>query len=300
MGYLLAIIILIIYAAFMRSFYEIHTIEINKINILHEHASDRQPVFIFFADLHGVTFGDNNAKLLKKIDSINPDAIIIGGDMIVEKKNKFIGDSNEKLAAIELINTLCKRYTVFYAFGNHEARAREKKHLRAEFKNYTYRIENKNLHILSNSHEYVTFKGTRFCIYGLDIDTSYYSKKRIQIPDVNYIKACLGDSPEHKHSIPIVISHNPDTFDACAEWGAEYVLSGHNHGGYIRIPFLGGFISSNYRLFPKYSSGIYKNNAYNSTMLLTKGLGTHTIKFRLFNKPELMVITFKPSPTERS
>ena len=110
----------------------------------------------------------------------------------------------------------------------------------------------------------------------------------------DYVKQCLGDSPEHKHSIPLVISHNPDVFEACAQWGAEYVFSGHNHGGFVRLPLIGGVIASNFRLFPKYSAGIYKSKKHRSTMILSKGLGTHTLKFRLFNKPEIMVITFKP------
>ena len=163
-----------------------------------------------------------------------------------------------------------------------------------EYKNYIYRIENKNLHILANKHEYVTIKGTRFCLYGLELDASYYSKKTTKHVDVAYVEKLLGPEPEHKHSIPIVIAHNPNSFDACAKWGAEYVLSGHNHGGFIRLPFIGGIVSPNFRPFPKYSAGIYKHKECVSTMLLSRGLGTHTIKFRLFNKPELMVIKFKP------
>lgn len=297
MIYVLVITILLIYAAIARSIYERRTIEINKINILHELASEKAPVFVFFADLHSVSFGKDNQTLINKIDEINPDAIIIGGDMIIDKGKHFLGDNAEKETSIKLLNCLCEKYTVYYGFGNHETRAQNSDKLRGEFNNYLYRIKNKNLHILTNNHEYVTYKGTRFCLYGLETDISYYSKKKIKITDENYIESCLGESPEHKHSIPIVISHNPDSFDACASWGAEYVLSGHNHGGFVRLPLIGGIIASNYRLFPKYSGGIYKHESYKSTMLLTRGLGTHTIKFRLFNKPELMVLTFKPKGT---
>lgn len=297
MIYILVVFILIVYAAIVRSIYERHTIDITKVNILHELASEREPVFIYFADLHGVSFGPRNRQLIEKIDKLNPDAIIIGGDMIVDKHKHFLGDSEEKEAAIVLLEQLCQKYPVYYGFGNHETRAKNSNKLRSEFKNYLYRIKNKNLHILTNNHEYVTYKGTRFCIYGLETDISYYSKKKINIADCEYIEKCLGEAPEHKHSIPLVISHNPDSFDACAQWGAEYILSGHNHGGFIRLPLIGGVIASNYRLFPKYSGGIYKHKMYRSTMLLTRGLGTHTIKFRLFNKPELMVITFKPKGT---
>lgn len=294
MAYIIAIIILLLYAAIMRSRYECRTFEINKINILHKNASDREPVFLYFSDLHGATYGENNCKLLKKINEINPDAILIGGDMIVGHKKKYKWDSEENLVAISLLNCLCECYPVYYCFGNHETRTKNNKKFRVDFNSYLYRIENKNLHILCNKHEYVTIKGTRFCIYGFEADNSYYSKKKIKPITTDYVTERLGEAPDHNRSIPLVISHNPDSFDALAKWGSEYVFAGHNHGGFVRLPLLGGVIGSNYRLFPKYSAGIYKHKQHHSTMILSKGLGNHTINFRLFNKPEIMIITFKP------
>ena len=294
MEILIAVIVLLIYAAIMRSMYEVRTFEVNKINIIHELASEREPVFVYFSDLHGASYGEDNCRLIKAIDKINPDAILIGGDMIVGSKKNYTHNCKENLAAASLIKKLCEKYPVYYGFGNHETRTKQNNKFRVDFNSYIYSIENKNLHILCNKHEYVTYKGTRFCIYGFESDTSYYSKKTLKPMTDEYVHKCLGDSPEHKHSIPLLISHNPDSFEACAKWGAEYVFSGHNHGGFVRLPFIGGVIASNYRLFPKYSAGIYKSREHKSTMILSKGLGTHTIKFRLFNKPEIMVITFKP------
>lgn len=294
MIYFIAIIILLMYACFFRSMYERKVIDITKINILHELASDSSPVILFFSDLHGVSFGNDNERLLRTIDEIKPDAIIIGGDMIIDKYKHMKTDSDARINAEHLLKKLCEKYTVYYGMGNHETKSRIYDHIKVEYKNYLYSIENKNLHILANKHEYVTITGTRFCIYGLEIEPEYYSKKKLKAVDENYVKDKLGESPEHKHSIPIVISHNPDSFPACAKWGAEYVLSGHNHGGFVRLPIIGGLIGSNFRLFPKYSAGVYKDKENKSTMLLSRGLGAHTIKFRLFNKPELMIIKFKP------
>ena len=297
MGYIIGIIVLLIYAAIMRSMYEVRNFEVNHINILHENVGEREPVFIYFSDLHGASYGENNRRLMDKIKAINPDAIIIGGDVIIGDRKKYQWDSAEHLSAMALINELCESYPVYYIFGNHETRINNSKKFHIDFNSYLYRIENKNLHILCNKHEYVTYKGTRFCIYGLELDNSYYSKKMLKPVPASYIEECLGESPDHKRSIPLVISHNPDAFDASAEWGAEYVFSGHNHGGTIRLPLLGGVIASNFRLFPKYSAGIYKHKKYKSTMILSKGLGSHSIKFRLFNKPEIIVVTFKAKPS---
>ena len=86
-----------------------------------------------------------------------------------------------------------------------------------------------------------------------------------------------------------MLAHNPDFFEKYVEYGAEYVFSGHNHGGIVRLPFLGGVVSTGYRPFPKYYGGVYKKN--NTTMYVTRGLGSHTIRFRLFNKPQIHMIS---------
>ena len=176
MIYLFAIIILLIYAFIFRSMYERSVISVTKIHIVHKLTSKSEPVILYFSDLHGVSFGKNNEKLLSAIDKINPDAIIIGGDMIIDKYKHMSPDSKAKENAIFLLNKLCEKYIVYYGMGNHETKSRVNDKLKAEYKNYIYRIENKNLHILANKHEYVTIKGTRFCIYGLEIEPSYYPR----------------------------------------------------------------------------------------------------------------------------
>ena len=93
MIYFIAIIILLIYACIFRSIYERSVIDTTKINIVHKLASQSEPVILFFSDLHGVSFGKNNEKLLTAIDKINPDAIIIGGDMIIDKYKHMTNDS---------------------------------------------------------------------------------------------------------------------------------------------------------------------------------------------------------------
>ncbi len=305
-GYIIAVLVLLIYAALVRSMYEINTFEINKINIVHRLSSHKEPTFVYFADLHGSSYGYDNYKLIDRIHKIQPDAILIGGDMIVGRTKSFSCSSKETQSAINLLLRLAEHYPIYYTFGNHETRTKNSEHSRIEFMTYLHSISHENMHIMNNTHQYITIKGTRFCIYGLEADNTYYSKKKKKVMDVEYITKCLGDSPEHNHSIPIVISHHPNSFDALCAWGAEYVLAGHNHGGFVRLPFIGGVIASDYKLFPKYTGGIYhkattydsastSETEHKSTMLLTRGLGTHTIKFRLFNKPEVMVITFKSS-----
>ena len=93
----------------------------------------------------------------------------------------------------------------------------------------------------------------------------------------------------------IVLAHNPNYFDTYVQWGADLVLSGHVHGGSVILPFLGGVISTTYELFPKYDFGNFKRGK--ADLVLSRGLGMHTIKVRLFNRPEVSVITLGEKST---
>ena len=86
----------------------------------------------------------------------------------------------------------------------------------------------------------------------------------------------------------ILLFHSPLFFETCRKWGADLTLSGHIHGGIVRIPGIGGVISTSYRLFPKYDGGYYEQNQ--KKMIVSRGLGSHTIPVRLFNPAELVVI----------
>lgn len=92
------------------------------------------------------------------------------------------------------------------------------------------------------------------------------------------------------------MSHKPDFFNTYHKYGANLVLSGHNHGGTVRIPGRGGLISTDFKLFPKFSSGIFYEK--DTIMVLTRGIGGHTINFRLFNKPEVVILNFRPGHTD--
>ena len=88
------------------------------------------------------------------------------------------------------------------------------------------------------------------------------------------------------------MAHNPDYFEEYAAWGADLVLSGHVHGGMMRLPILGGVVSPAFKLFPKYDGGLFQQGK--STMILSRGLGMHTIPIRIFNPGELILLKICP------
>ena len=125
-------------------------------------------------------------------------------------------------------------------------------------------------------------------ILGLHLTDGYY-KRFIKKPlDRSYLNQLLGEANEDEYNI--LIAHNPDYFDVYSDWGADLVLSGHNHGGLVRLPFVGGVISPRLRLFPKYDYGMFSDK--HSTLILSNGLGAHSLKIRINNIPELVIINF--------
>ena len=107
----------------------------------------------------------------------------------------------------------------------------------------------------------------------------------------DYVAQKLGTKEDKCYHI--LLAHNPEYFDAYEQWGADLVLSGHVHGGLIRLPFLGGVIAPSLKLFPKYDGGLFYKN--NTTMILSRGLAFHNLGLRMWNQGELVVIELLPT-----
>ncbi|MBO6242149.1 MAG: metallophosphoesterase [Butyrivibrio sp.] len=241
--------------------------------------------FVFLSDLHGYVYGDNNEKLIKTIDEIAPDAVICGGDMFTAhaKDGKIRYESG-----FELIRNLSGRYKVFYGNGNHEYKVKSfTKEYGNFYDRYKSRLSKEGVVFLENDSICIEDKNIR--ITGLDLNLEYFRKVVKRKMDQDHLDRLVGDIGEkEKNRFQLLIAHNPQYFENYVEWGADLTLSGHVHGGIIRLPILGGVISPSIALFPKYDGGLYKKD--NKTMILGRGLGTHTIHVRFLNPGEVCVI----------
>lgn len=304
-GVLLIIFILVMYyenSALTISNYEVCS------NRLPEEADGTN--FVLIADLHSNQFGQNNMELIQKIDALAPDFIIVAGDLFIGKEYSFD-------IAYELLLKLSRKYTVYYSYGNHEQKVEqyekqlaaghynkkksntvnEKKDLRVikSFAEFLKKVRALGVHVLNNEAMIRTTGGSRnLRIFGGSIDLEYFKRFRRPPMTCNYLNSCFGIVGTEK-DYQILIAHNPMYFDTYAEWGADLVLSGHVHGGMVRLPFLGGVISPQMQIFPKYDAGLFtkKLETYEATMIVSRGLGIHTLKIRLFNRPELVHITLR-------
>lgn len=247
-------------------------------------ALKKDGTLILLSDLHNKSFGKKNAKLLAKIDEIRPDMILIAGDMYTSEKEGRIN------IARELVCSLAEKYPVFYGNGNHEHKTKlYPEDFGPIYQEFADAIKEAGVRHLVNEKIYLP--SFNMDIYGLEIGREYYGKFKYAQMDVSYMEKLLGKPEDSRFSL--LIAHNPDYFEAYEKWGADLVVSGHVHGGLMKVPFLGGVISPAIRLFPKYDGGEFKSRQ--STMILGRGLGTHTLPIRIFNPGELVVIELSRS-----
>lgn len=247
-------------------------------------ALKKDGTIILLSDLHNKSFGKKNEKLLTAIENIHPDMILIAGDMYTSAKDGGVH------TARELVCALAKRYPVYYGNGNHEHKTRlYPEYFGTMYQEFADAVKSAGVRHLVN--EKVSLPAFNMDIYGVEIGREYYGKFKSVQMDPSYVEGLLGKTDASRFSV--LIAHNPDYFEAYARWGADLVVSGHVHGGLMKLPFLGGVISPAFKLFPKYDGGEFKEGK--STMILGRGLGTHTLPIRIFNPGELVVIELAQS-----
>ena len=250
--------------------------EIFSSKIKNEHS------FVVLSDLHNKEYGKNNEKLLKRIDKLKPEGILIAGDILTAKPEKSYA------VALNLLEKLSAKYPIYYGMGNHETRLFLYPEVYGDMgSRYEQDLNACNIKLLRN--EIVECKDS-IRVHGLDMKRDYYKRfKKYPMKDT-YLKETLGEVSADKFEI--LLAHNPDYFEEYAAWGADLVLSGHVHGGMMRLPILGGVVSPAFKLFPKYDGGLFKQGK--STMILSRGLGMHTIPIRIFNPGELILLKICP------
>lgn len=245
----------------------------------------RKPVrLVLLSDLHNKEYGHGNEKLLAAIRDAKPDAVLIAGDLCNGLKD------NDFTPAINLLTELNKEYTVYYGMGNHEYRLKiYPKTYGTMWNDYSQKVDELGLHILDN--ESVLREENNIRISAVTIDRYFYKRFRKTRLEVSDMEGYLGEADSERFEL--LIAHNPEYFKAYAEWGADCTVSGHVHGGIMRLPFIGGIVSPRLVEFPHFSNGYYEK--YGKKMIVSCGLGTHTIHVRVFNPAELSVIDFNPS-----
>lgn len=216
------------------------------------------------SDLHSKEFGTDQEVLVSLTKEIAPDIIVVTGDLI---------DSNHTDidVVMEYISQAVLIAPVYFVTGNHEMWSEEYTTLAAGLVKY-------GVVILDNKNIILTKNGGEISLLGMP-DADVISKESEAVFDSVGKKFC------------ILLSHRPELLKEYAKKEVDLVFTGHAHGGQFRIPYLGGLFAPTQGLFPKYTSGIYTQA--DTTMVVSRGLGNSVIPVRIFNLPELVVVTLR-------
>lgn len=280
---LLIILLVIIAAGVARIVYELYHPEIKRYLIRTQKLSANDKVrLVFLADLHSRTYGKANVRLLRMIARTKPDFIVLGGDMVTAS---WLLNRDER--TVNTIDGLTNIAPVYYAPGNHERKLHDNPAQAERYEDYMFELECMDVTWLADQGAVLT---EEMYIHGLDLESRYYRKfgqKPVLTPEV--IRTKLG--PADRRKFNIMIAHTPEFFDAYVRSGYDLVLCGHYHGGMIILPEIGPLISPDFKFRPEHSGGAYRKSGTN--VVVTRGIGSHLINIRLFNRPEIVVIDIK-------
>ena len=277
---LIGVIVLICIVEWIR---EIVTFKVTHYDIKSEklNKSNHERKIVFLSDLHNNRYGKNNEKLLATVKEQNPDLILIGGDMLVGKADV---SSNVAESFVARLTEICP---VYYANGNHEQRMKVyPETFGTAFQEYKDRLIKSGVTFVENENVDFNWDGCQVKIHGLEIPVKYYKKFCKQTLPVDVVREQIGEPELNCYNI--LLAHNPTYVSTYLEWGADLILSGHFHGGVVRIPKLGGIITPQWHMFPKYSGELTKENE--KYVIVSKGLGAHTLKIRFLNPAEIVVL----------
>jgi predicted MPP superfamily phosphohydrolase len=229
------------------------------------------------SDLHNRRFGKHQSGLLQAIRGAHPDLIVITGDLVNERwarnRNSF-----------ELLRPLTALAPVYFVTGNHEIYA-------ADVHDLLDFLEHFGVHVLRSSSVLLKRGGETIALAGIDDPDAFdYESKTDSLAKWNSALAGLRKGIE-PGCYTILLSHRPELIREYSRMEFDLVLAGHAHGGQIRIPFLGALFVPDQGWLPRYVSG--RHTLGQTTMIISRGLGSGPLSFRFLNPPELVVVMLR-------
>ena len=222
------------------------------------------------SDLHGAEFGENNQELFTAVAQESPDYIVYLGDLEDHYRGPAAGYAETVAAGLTAIAP------TYYVTGNHEWGIGDVPELKETLTAH-------GVTVLSNQFTTLERNGDTLVLAGID-DPNGYADQKTPEELAAEVYAAYGDP------FWVLLPHRNNLFTPqYSLLGADLVVSGHGHGGIIRLPFTDGLLSTDRTFFPSYTAGLYEENG--SCLFVTRGLGNSGPTFRLFNRREVAVLT---------
>ena len=231
-------------------------------------------VVAHISDFHNTHSETLRARLLRALEESKPDLIVMTGDLIDARRP----DVDAALSFSEAVARLAPTY---FVTGNHEAMALN------EWRTLSHGLRAQGVTLLENDSAVWERGGDSVALQGIS------DPKFLAIEQVESVKAVTARLPA-KQRFRILLAHRPEYVSVYAEAGFNLILSGHTHGGQIRLPFLGGLYAPGQGWFPKYDAGVY--TVKDSVMTISRGIGNSRLPLRVNDRPELVLVRLTQNP----
>ena len=273
----IVIVVIILGCAFIGGniWYSYNNLTVNNYELASDKVRENFRIVVL-ADLHDHRFGEKNEKLVEKVLEQQPDLVLLDGDFL----NR---DSEDASVPLDLIRSFDGRVPLYFALGNHEI-----DYMNAGHPNLIQEIEALGVPVLEEEYVDLNIKGTPVRLGGMYAYAfSKDGENVVPEPEKSFLEDFVDTD-----ALKLMLSHRPDSFvfgDASKLWNIDLVMSGHDHGGQVVVPFLGGLYGGDQGYFPEYIHGMYEKDQMQ--IFVTSGLGSHVQLLPRFNNPpEIAVI----------
>lgn len=265
--------VILLLAVFL--YYQNNALEVTNLKIESDSIPDEFEGYkmVQLSDLHNKSFGQEQQKLVDKVEDAEPEIIVFTGDIIDSRRY-------QEKPAITLIEKLSTIAPVYYVTGNHEWHSGNYDQLEPQ-------LIDAGATVLHNAAVTIESNGAGINLLGVSDPTFSEGKAEDQALEAS-LETAFEDISDDE-AFTILLSHRPEWLEVYAAKPIDFVFTGHAHGGQFRFPLLGGVIAPGQGFFPDYTSGTYTSN--HTTMIVNRGLGNSVIPVRLFNRPEITVVT---------
>lgn len=237
---------------------------------------------VLITDLHSTVHGKDQRNIRNRIQNKKPDLIVLSGD---------IADEVFPIEGTELFLKAIKSIApIYYVTGNHEIRSGQQEEMKRLFKSYGVRV-------LENNVEEIVRNGVKLIIAGVD-DPDIILDEKLESNWKDEISKAFANVDQRK-GYKLLLSHRPEYVMFYNTLDFDMVLSGHAHGGQVRIPFvMNGLFAPNQGLFPRYAGGLYKHTHF--VHIISRGTSFYLKHPRIFNRPEVVVIDIEGEVVKES
>ncbi|RSL29898.1 metallophosphoesterase [Salibacterium salarium] len=264
----LIILVIVVSVIVAKSFMDTNYFKIDNVTFSNNKLPEDTSIkMLQISDLHNKTFGKNNEKLISAAVEADPDIIVMTGDLIDESTSNMeqVFQLMEKMADVTT--------NIYFITGNHEW-------LNPGTEEILEGLKERGITILDNTHTQVSVDKAIINLAGVD---DYETNHE------NLSQAFRGLKNDY---YTVLLSHAPGVVANEESTQADLVLSGHTHGGQIRLPFVGALVAPGQGFFPKFDQGMYRT-APDQHLYIDSGLGTSIVPIRFLNQSQMTLITIK-------